>query len=67
MRGSDLHVTVGTTFKCMVGSKSKYLQVSVRPEISTPVFLKESDHIVYAIPPSASVIDAGVNDRQHYR
>lgn len=60
-------MTVDTTFKCMVGGKSKYLRVEVKPTVTTPTFLKDGDIIVYAIPPSVDIIDTGINDRHHYR
>ncbi|XP_074106186.1 unconventional myosin ID [Cotesia typhae] len=61
LRGNDLQVTVDSKFKCMVGNKSKLLRVEVRPETSMPSFIKEGDQIVFLVPPSADIVDNGVN------
>ncbi|XP_076657255.1 unconventional myosin ID [Halictus rubicundus] len=63
LRSADLHVTVDTRFKCMLGNKSKILRVEVLPEVHEPTFKKDGDNIVYAIPPSIGIIDGGANTR----
>ncbi|XP_024946360.1 myosin-IA isoform X2 [Cephus cinctus] len=63
LRGADLLVTVDTKFKCMLGNKSKVLRIEVIPEVIEPTFKKDSGNIIYAIPPSAGIIDVGANTR----
>ena len=67
LRSADLHVTVDVRFKCMLGNKSKVLRVEVQPKVHEPTFRKEGDNIVYAIPPSAGIIDGGANTRIQIR
>lgn len=57
LRRSDLLVTVATRFKCMLGNKSKVLSIEVLPDIVEPVFSKNGDNIIYAVPPSIGIID----------
>lgn len=57
LRGTDLHVTVGIKFKCMLGNKSRMLRIEASPDVIEPTFKKDGDHIIYAIPPSAGIID----------
>ncbi|XP_034946266.1 unconventional myosin ID isoform X2 [Chelonus insularis] len=59
MRGSDLQVNVDSRFKCMIGNKSKVLQIEVRPEVISPLFKKEGDRIVYILP--STNMDNGVH------
>lgn len=51
----------------MLGNKSKVLRVEVQPKVHEPTFRKEGDTIVYAIPPSAGIIDGGANTRIQIR
>ncbi|XP_071562169.1 unconventional myosin ID [Temnothorax nylanderi] len=62
LRGADLHVTVDVKFKCMLGNKSRLLHIEVMPDLIEPTFKKDGNQIIYAIPPSVSIID-GVNTR----
>ncbi|KOC66671.1 Myosin-IA [Habropoda laboriosa] len=48
-------------------NKSKILRVEVHPEVIEPTFKKEGDNIIFAIPPSVSIIDGGANTRFHPR
>ncbi|XP_012226345.1 unconventional myosin ID [Linepithema humile] len=66
-RGTDLHVTVDVKFKCMLGNKSRLLRIEVMPDVSEPTFKKDGNQIIYAIPPSVSIIDGSVNTRQQIR
>jgi len=67
LRGADLHVTVDIKFKCMLGNKSKLLRIEVMPDVNEPTFRKDGNQIIYAIPPSVSIIDGGTNTRQQIR
>lgn len=57
LRRSDLLVTVATRFKCMLGNRSKVLSIEVLPNIVEPIFSKNGDNILYAVPPSIGIID----------
>ncbi|XP_015183873.1 PREDICTED: myosin-IA [Polistes dominula] len=65
LRGTELQVTVDVKFKCMLGNKSRVLRVEVMPDIIEPIFKKDGDQIIYAIPPSIGIIDP--NSRQEIR
>lgn len=67
LRGADLHVTVDIKFKCMLGNKSRLLRIEVMPDVNEPTFRKDGNQIIYAIPPSVSIIDGGTNTRQQIR
>ncbi|KAK2588539.1 hypothetical protein KPH14_006318 [Odynerus spinipes] len=67
LRGAELQVTVDVKFKCMLGNKSKVLRVEVMPDVIEPMFKREGDHIIYAIPPSIGIIEASANTRQEIR
>lgn len=67
MRGVDLHVTVDTRFKCMLGNKSRVLRIEVMPDVIEPTFGKDGDHIIYVIPPSVGIIDNGTSPRLEIR
>ncbi|CAK9808983.1 Unconventional myosin ID [Anthophora plagiata] len=67
LRCADLQVTVDVKFKCMLGNKSKILRVEVHPEVHEPMFKKDGDNIIFAIPPSVGIIDGGANTRFHSR
>lgn len=64
LRGADLHVTVDVKFKCMLGNKSKLLHIEVMPDVIEPTFKKDGNQIIYAIPPSAGIIEGSINTRQ---
>lgn len=67
LRSADLQVTVDVKFKCMLGNKSRVLRVEVHPEVHEPMFKRDGDNVIYAIPPSESIIDGGANTRFHPR
>ncbi|KMQ97753.1 myosin-ia-like isoform x1 protein [Lasius niger] len=67
LRGADLHVTVDIKFKCMLGNKSRLLRIEVMPDVNEPTFRKDGNQIIYAIPPTVSIIDGGNNTRQQIR
>lgn len=37
------------------------------PDVNEPTFRKDGNQIIYAIPPSVSIIDGGTNTRQQIR
>jgi myosin-1 len=61
LRKSDLQVTVDAKFKCMLGNKRKILQIEVVPEVTEPIFKKDGDNILYALPPTVEIIDDSAN------
>lgn len=58
LHGMDLRVTVSTTFKCMLGNKSKVLQMEVTPDVFDATFKKSGDKIMYQIPPCLGIFEA---------
>ncbi|XP_066585268.1 unconventional myosin ID [Prorops nasuta] len=67
LRGTDLQVTVNVQFKCMLGNKSKVLQIEVMPGITEPLFKKDGDNVIYAIPPSVGIIEEAAGPRLEMR
>ncbi|KAJ8680107.1 hypothetical protein QAD02_015894 [Eretmocerus hayati] len=63
LRKSDLQVTVDSRFKCMLGNKRKVLRIEVVPEVTEPIFRKDGEYILYAVPPSVGIIDESANNR----
>lgn len=49
----------------MLGNKSKVLRVEVMPDIVEPIFKRDGDQIIYAIPPSIGIIEP--NSRHEIR